>query len=303
MKLFRNAAIIAIATLGLTACGEYAEVPLGHFGKIKTKEGMKPGVVGPSQFRLPACWLYCDKLMLVEATDFAVTEDFRGEHSLFMPKSELAMSFDVRATFAIENRENVLDNIFERLPSDEWGRISADQIYQTYGKPIVRDVVRRVLAQYTIEEISSNRARMNAELNKELQARFSSTPLVIRQFGLGDVRLPDVVLTQKETAARRKIAIQQEEAEKQIRLVKLSADLEAAKAERAIRREKAEASKEENQIYADSVSDKYLAYRRLEVLEKLAENKNATFLPFQALDEVGVSNRMFSGDTTLKTPQ
>lgn len=303
MKSLKVLAVVAAATFGLAACGEYAEVPLGHYGKIKTKEGMKPGVIGPSQFRLPACWLYCDKLMIVEATDFPITEAFRGEHSLYMPRSELAMPFDVRATFAIENREGVLDGIFERLPSDEWGRITAQQIYDTYGRPVVRDVVRRVLSNYSIEEVSSNRARINAELNDELRKQLQNTPLAIRSFGLGDVRFPDVILTQKETAARRKIAIQQEEAEKQIRLVKLQADLEAAKAERAIRREKAEASKEENQIYADSVSDKYLAYRRLEVLEKLAENKNATFLPFGALDEVGVSNKVFNTNPSSTTKE
>ena len=72
---------------------------------------------------------------------------------------------------------------------------------------------------------------------------------------------------------RRRIAIQQEEAEKQIRLVKLQADLEAARAERQIRRERAQAVLEENKIYAESVTERYLAYRRLEVLEKLAGSR------------------------------
>jgi len=70
-------------------------------------------------------------------------------------------------------------------------------------------------------------------------------------------------------------------------LVKLQADLAAAKAERAIRRERAEAAKEENIIAAESVTDKYLKYKRLEVLEAMAKNKNATWIPFGALDKVG----------------
>ena len=119
------------------------------------------------------------------------------------------------------------------------------------------------------------------------------TPLVALRFGLADVRFPKVILDQKETAARRRIAIQQEEAEKQIRLVKLQADLEAARAERQIRRERAQAVLEENRIYAESVSDRYLAYRRLEVLEKLASSSNTKWVPFKALGTVGQSVAVF----------
>jgi len=107
------------------------------------------------------------------------------------------------------------------------------------------------------------------------------------------VRFPKVILDQKEAAARRRIAIQQEEAEKQIRLVKLQADLEAARAERQIRRERAQAVLEENKIYAESVSEKYLAYRRLEVLEKLTKSANTKWVPFEALGTVGQSVEVF----------
>jgi len=121
----------------------------------------------------------------------------------------------------------------------------------------------------------------------------ANTSLVVRRFGLADVRFPKVILDQKEAAARRRIAIQQEEAEKQIRLVKLQADLEAARAERQIRRERAQAVLEENKIYAESVSEKYLAYRRLEVLEKLTKSANTKWVPFEALGTVGQSVEVF----------
>ena len=76
-------------------------------------------------------------------------------------------------------------------------------------------------------------------------------------------------------------------------MVKLQADLEAARAERQIRRERAQAVLEENRIYAESVSDRYLAYRRLEVLERLAGSQNTKWVPFQALGSVGQSVALF----------
>lgn len=303
-KLFGLATAVLLAA-GLGGCaGESVQVPPAYVGKILTKDGFQPGLIAPSQFRLAYCFIYCDRLIVVESSDFGLKETFRGEHALYMPKSELAMPFDVRGTFSVRNDEKVLQSAFDRLPASPptgslrghaHGVISQKRIYETYGAAVVRDVVRRVVSKYTIEEVASSRAAINSELLTALNKAFANTPLVARRFGLADVRFPKVILDQKETSARRRIAIQQEEAEKQIRLVKLQADLEAARAERQIRRERAQAVKEENEIYASSVTEKYLAYRRLEVLEKLAGSRNTKWVPFEALGTVGQSVATFAG--------
>ena len=303
MKRFLKVAATMSAAFALTGClGESVQVPPAYVGKILSKDGFQPGLIKPSQFRLPICFFYCDRLIVVESSDFGHVEQFRKDHALYMPKSQLAMPFDVRGTFAIRNDDKALQSVFDRVPADYRNRrlrglvhgfISKQRIYDIYAKPIIRDVVRRVISKYSIEQVASSRAAINAELNKEIATALAKTPLIALRFGLADVRFPKVILDQKETAARRRIAIQQEEAEKQIRLVKLQADLEAARAERQIRRERAQAVLEENKIYAESVSDRYLAYRRLEVLEKLANSQNTKWVPFQALGTVGQSVAQF----------
>jgi regulator of protease activity HflC (stomatin/prohibitin superfamily) len=62
---------------------------------------------------------------------------------------------------------------------------------------------------------------------------------------------------------------------------------------RAIEREKAEGTKEVNEILAKSVNDKYLAYRGLEVLEKMAQSNNKVFVPVEALGTVGLQQALF----------
>ncbi|MEM6497083.1 MAG: SPFH domain-containing protein [Pseudomonadota bacterium] len=310
MKRTLKVAATLSAAFVLTGCiGESVQVPPAYVGKILSKDGFQPGLIKPSQFRLPICFFYCDRLIVVESSDFGHVEQFRKDHALYMPKSELAMPFDVRGTFAIRNDEPSLQAVFDRVPAVRprkqlhglaHGFISKRRIYNIYGKAIVRDVVRRVVSKYSIEQVASSRAAVNAELNREIAAALNKTPLLALRFGLADVRFPKVILDQKETAARRRIAIQQEEAEKQIRLVKLQADLEAARAERQIRRERAQAVLEENRIYAESVSDRYLAYRRLEVLEKLAGSRNTKWVPFQALGSVGQSVALFRENQASK---
>ena len=304
-SLFAVLGLVALGPLLGGCIGESVQVPPAYVGKILSKDGFQPGLVTPSQFRLPICFFYCDRLIVAESSDFQQREEFRGDHALYMPKSELAMPFDVRGTFAVRNDEKALQSVFDRVPAAAprgilrglvHGVISQKKLYRTYGVAVVRDVVRRVVSQYTIEQVSSSRAAINAQLIEAINDALATTPLVARRFGLADVRFPKVILDQKETAARRRIAIQQEEAEKQIRLVKLQADLEAARAERQIRRERAQAVLEENKIYAESVSDRYLAYRRLEVLEKLASSRNTKWVPFEALGTVGQSVATFRAD-------
>lgn len=305
-KLFTMLAVLPTIALGGCFWGEAVEVPPAHYGKIQTKNGFNPDVIPPSRFRLAYCWFYCDKLYLVEASDFAIEEIFRDQNALFMPKSDLVMPFDIRGTFSIKGDENTLNKVFDRVPIEpinEWastasGIVKQNVIYETYGRPVVRDVVRQVVSKYSIDEISSSREAVNAELTTELNKAFENTPILIRRVGLADVRYPDLILKQKETAAQRRIAIEQEEAEKQIRLVKLQADLEAAKAERSIRREKAQAAAEENEILAKSATRDYLAYRDREILEAMATNKSAVFMPFEALTTVGMSNKVFGFDPT-----
>lgn len=296
---FSIMAIVA-SSLMLTGCfGKVVEVPPAYEGKILTKNGYLPESYPPSVFRLPPCWTpgaICDKLVLIEKSDRAVEEQF----SLFMPRDQLNLTFDLRMTASI--RDGSTDTILDRVPlitrnSDGQNvvpHISFDKVYDTYARPIIREVVRSVVADFSIDEILSSRDAVNQEINERLSNSLSGVPVILKTAGLADVQYPEVITKQKELTAQRKIEIDQQEAKKQIRLIELEADLEAARAERGIRREKAQAAAEENEIAAKSVTPEYLEYKKLEVLEKLAENGNSVFVPFEALDEVGLSQKIFN---------
>lgn len=287
---------LALASLtALAACGESVEVPPAHKGKVLTKNGYAPETVTPSKFRLEPCWAYCDKLVLTQTGDEGMKETFR----LFMPRDQLNMSFDVRFTLAIRDDDKSIDSIFDRVTAkvyEGWSSplITTERVYGIYGQPAMREVVRAAMAKYSINEVASSRERVNAELTAAVHAALKNTPLTIKQFSIADVQFPDVITKQKEVAAQRRIEIEEQEAKKQIALVQLQTELEKAKLNRAVRREKAEAAREENAIYAESVTDNYLEYRKLEVLEKMATNPNTVFIPVEALSTVGLNQRVFA---------
>lgn len=296
MKKFGIVSALVLLSIGLSACGETVEVPPAHAGKIMTKEGLQPEVFPPSKFRLPFCVAFCDKLYVVETSDKSYRETF----TVFMPKDQLNMTFDVRLNGSIPSDSRLISTILDRIPVESafeqnyHGVVTANRVYETYAQPVVRSVIRDIMTQYTIDEVAANREAINTEMQSALTAALSNIPFRANTAQLADVQFPDVIVKAKEAAKEREIAIQRQEADNQIRFRKLKADLEAAKQQRAIDREKAEAVREQNEIYAQSVTDKFIEWRKLEVLESLAGSGATVFVPYSSLDEVGISNRMLN---------
>lgn len=75
MKNSIKLVLVLLALSLMTACGKRVEVPPAHFGKVMTKDGYREGVVGTSKFRLDPCMAYCDKLVLLDVSDKAYTEN------------------------------------------------------------------------------------------------------------------------------------------------------------------------------------------------------------------------------------
>jgi regulator of protease activity HflC (stomatin/prohibitin superfamily)/predicted small lipoprotein YifL len=274
MKL-RTILIMLTALTTLTACGEKVEVPPAHVGKILTSEGYREQTVMPSKFRLPACLTYCDKLITLETSDKGIKETMQ----LFMPKDQLNMTFDIRATVSISNNDSIVNKIFDRVVAGEDDHISIDEVYEIYAKQKFRSITRSILSNYKINQIAENREAVEQKLFDGLVEALKPTPIKVLQIGLADVQFPSVIVKAKETAKEREVAIQQAEAEKLVALTKAEGELELAKKDRLVRLEKALTIKEENELTAKSVTEKYLKYKQLEVMEAIAKSGSAIYIP------------------------
>lgn len=285
MKKFVSLAAVAVLGLSLVGCGTGVEVPPAHVGKILTKNGYAPDTIQPSKFRLEPCSRYCDKLVLLEASDTPLNE---GALKIFMPKDTLNVTVDIRGTFSVLPS----DALFDRVPADALNntvsKIDSQKVYKTYGQQAVRGVVRSEITKYTIAQLMSEREaisqNIHAAIQKKLQA--TNTPVVISRFELADVQPPQVIVQAQEAAKEREIDIQKAEASAQVQMVEMQKDLELAKLERLVEREKAEALAEQNRIAASSLSPTLLEYRKVEAQEKiflaLAKNGNTMIVPANA---------------------
>ena len=281
---FRNALVVSALAVSLAACGLQVEVPAAHVAKIMTKDGYKADTIGTSKFRLDSCWAYCDKLVLLDASDQAVSEKME----LFMPEDKLNMTFDLRLTMIIN--PNKYEELFARIPPvDQNGVdvISWNKAYVTYAQQIVRAEAREFLSDFTIAEIASSRETINAQLSQRLTKSINEkTPFQVRYVGLADIQYPKIIVEAQENAAERREKVQQEEAQLQISKVQLERQLQEQQLQRKVDVEKAMAEAEVARIQSQSLTSAYIRYRELQILEKLAESDNKVFVPSAMLDSV-----------------
>jgi hypothetical protein len=298
-------ACLLIAATTLSACGEQVEVPPATVGKILTPKGVKPDLINPSRFRLEGCMLpgsICDKLITVEASDTAIVENME----VMMPKDQLVLTFDLRATISLlpENSSIVFERITGSPTKDGHMHIALVKVYDTYAKQRIRTVARSIMTKYTINQVNENRDTIEKELFAEIQKSLAETPVQAKFVGLADVKFPQIIIDAKIAAEQKRIDIEKEQSQKEVDLVKKIAEMELAKADQAIRLLKAQTIKMENEKVAQSVDSKYLAYRQLEVMETMAKNKNTVFFPVEMLSNTqftgGLANGMFNNNVPRK---
>ena len=258
-------ALIALSLIvGLAACGERVEVPPAHVGKIMTKDGYQENTIPTSKFRLPWCWTYCDKLVLLNASDQAVSEEL----TVFMPEDKLNLKTTVKVTLSLDPKK--VDPLFSSISptydkETDSTYIPLSKVYQTYAQQIIMTESREYLSKYSIAEIASNLERVNTELREQLTKSIQArSPFTVRNVGITNVDYPKIITDAQENAAERREKIQQEEAQLAISKVSLERELQETRLRRQIELEKAQIEAQAQRIQREVVDEKVLALRQLE---------------------------------------
>lgn len=276
---------IIAATL-LTGCGFKTEVPPAHVGKKNTPSGLEEGIIPPSKFRLSWPCIQCDSLILAEVADIPLKE----EMTVWMPRDQLRMKVDVRGIVSVSSNAQNVDKIFAKVTAahivnDRVTKISTKQIYVVYGRNVIREKVRAVLADYSIAEVMENRDEMNATITKQLREILSASPLTVQRIGLAKVEPPQLIIDARENAKAREVAIQAAEADKNVAIKKAEAALQVAAKQQLVDLKEAETQSLVNQKLAAGVNQAFITQRWLKVMERLASNQDGKVfvLPYEAM--------------------
>lgn len=254
---------VALAAVVMTGCGQSVEIPPASIGKIMTKDGYQEGLIPPSKFRLAPCMAYCDRLVLLETSDKSYSESL----NIFIPKDKLNLQVEVRTT--LSPNQTKVGPLFGVLTPQEvdsnLSKISVQSIYDTYARQIILAEVREYLSQYSISEIASSNEKINADIRSRLaEAIEKRTPFAVRYAGITNFTYPQIITDAQEASARRREQIQQEEAQLEVSKVQLERQLQEARLNREIEKEKAETEAVAQRTLAASVDSKVLELKELE---------------------------------------
>jgi predicted small lipoprotein YifL len=261
-KIFKVSIAIALISM-LAACGSVVEVPPAHVGKIMTKDGYQENLVPSSKFRLPWCFAYCDKLVLLDVSDKTKQEGM----TIFMPEDKLNLDVGIQVTLSVNPEKT--QALFNTIPPtgviDNSAIIEWDQIYNTYAKQVIVTETREYLSQYSIAEVASSMEKVNSDLRTRLSDIIEKrTPFNVRYVGVTNVVYPKIITAAQENAAERRERIQQEEAQLEISRVTLQRELQETQLQRQIEVEKAQTEATAQRIQREVVDDKVLRLRELE---------------------------------------
>mgnify|MGYP000014474148 CR=1 FL=1 len=275
--------IILALALFATACS-FDIIPPAHKGKVLTTAGYSPELLAPGKTTL---WGR-DTLVLLETGTNTVSERM----SIIM-QDKLTLSFDVKFRSRISGNATVIDSMFNDITPFE-GRVSWQQVYDIYGKQLVRKEARSVVNGYTVEDVHKNYDRISSEIFTAVSAAMEGTPLEVSDVSLGSITYPEVITKAVDLAKQRELQIKQEEAQAAIDLVKKENEKRLAQADYDIEITKAKAIRDKNKIIAEGVTSDLLELRKWEVMESLGNNKNVVFMPVEGLTSIGAQQRIYN---------
>lgn len=270
-------------SLALTGCGFYT-VPPAAKGKVLSTSGYSADVKETGKYLL---WGR-DEMVLLDTS----TQTY-GENISVKMMDNLDLKFTVRFRTRIAGDEKAINAMFNDIKHEDY-KVTLPMVYNVYGRDVVQSVARSVVGKYTTEEVAANFDKITADLYAKLSERMKGSPLEMSNITLANLDYPDTVDKAYEAQAERKLEIETEANRQAVAMVKKTNELKLAEANYAIEMKKAETLRDTNATTSAGLSDKLLAYRALEVQEKMAENKSAVFVPYDAIGTGGLSNRIFS---------
>ena len=275
--------LLAVTVL-LAGCS-FDTVPPTAKGKILTTAGYAPDILQPGKYTL---WGR-DQMVVLQTN----TNTYKEEVSVVLA-DKLTLTADVRFRGRIAGKDSVINSMFNDIAPGGDMVVSFDEVYAVYGRMAVRNKTREIISQYTVEDVHKNYARLSSVIGAVLTEALAATPLEISDIALGGISYPKVVTAAIDAAKERELAIKKEQAQAEIELTKKKNERLLAEANYQIEITKAKAVRDKNKIIGEGVTPELIELRRLEVLEKMAENESAVFMPVEAMANTGAQVRMFS---------
>lgn len=282
LSVIKSAALAMIAVVALQGCS-FEVIPPAFKGKVLTTTGYNKEILEPGKTTLYGR----DELVLLETGTRTVAETITVKMD-----DKLDLTFDVRFRTRIGGNEKVLNTMFNDIQVKD-KRVTLQQVYGVYGLDVVQSVSRSVVGKYKTEDVGANFDKITADLADRLTKAMVNSPLEVSNVTLGNLKYPDVITIAIEKQSERRLAIETETNQQAIETTKRTNSLALSLLDRDIELTRAKTLRDTNAITADGLSPMLLAYKALDVQQDMAKNNAAVFVPYEALGNAGLANRIY----------
>ena len=285
-KLFGIFTILSVVFF-LSGCGQV--VTPGYKAKFLSRDGYSTEIKEPGRYTV----LPWEELVYLETSTQTVSVPLTVKMA-----DDLDLTFKVNFRTRVGGNDKILNGMFNDIKPTEdenlGGKvITLNKVFSVYGNDVVANVARSVVGKYKVADVSKNYDLINQQLQVKLVEAMKNNPLEVSNVTVAEIGWPKVITDAIERQSERELAIKTEQNQQEIEMVKRNNQLALAKADREIELTKARTLRDQNAITNEGLSDKLLAYRALDVQEKMADNKAAVFVPYEALNLPGMSNRIY----------
>lgn len=282
MKNIMIVGMLALITM-VVGCSRET-VPPAAKGKILSTTGYSADVKETGKY-----WLtWWEDMVILDTSTQTISETITVKM-----QDDLDLTFDVNFRTRIGGSDSTINAMFNDIKHQDY-QVTLPMVYRVYGRDVVHRVAREVVGQYYTKDVSRNFKKINEDLHKELVDQMKSSPLEVSNITVGSVQWPKLIVDAIEKQQERELAIQTEANDQAVKMVQKENELKLAQADYEIRMTKARAVRDENKLTAEGLNPVLLQYRQLEVMEKMAENENVVFMPFEAMMTPGGQNRIYS---------
>lgn len=182
-----------------------------------------------------------------------------SERFKILAADQLNIEFTAHVRLRAKRDEASIREIVEIYGGSNW--------YQANIKEPVRTQVRKAVQVYKSPDVKENRATIEANVLKELQAFLVNKPFEVDTISVGNIDYPDVV----ENAVERKLAAQQQLEEQRIQkaIAKEKADIKVIQAEGQAKAQK---------IVKQTLTALYIKHQAVKAMEELSKSPNKVFI-------------------------
>ena len=281
--MLKKMIVCAALALAMVGCSKVT-VPPAAKGKVLSAAGYSTDVKETGKY-----WLgWTEDMVILDTSTQTMAEAIQVKMA-----DDLTLNLQVRFRTRISGNDKVINSMFNDIKHQNY-QVTLPMVYGVYGKDMVQTVSRSVLSKYKVTEVANNYDKISNDLTEQLRKAMANSPLEVSNITMANIDYPDVIDNAIQKRNEREMAIETEANNQAVKMVERANELLLAAKDYDIRMKRAETVRDENNITAAGITPTLLQYRQLEVMEKMAENKAAIFVPYEAMGSSGLSNRVFA---------